>query len=419
MIQKSILFFALLFTVTIQAQKQQASPYSFFGIGNNFLSKTVEENMMGAIGAAISDPLSLNFSNPAAQSGLRFTTYSVAAFNSSNTVADSNSSQKSSVFSLSYLAIGIPLADKGAITAGLRGRTGVGYSLSASNESNEGSEYTFDGSGGSSSLFVGGGYEIFKGFSAGIEAAFVFGEVEHITTEQQEGVTYDTRSKENSTLRGIETKFGFFYTKDIGRSNNLNLGLSFVQANDINVTQTSTFYKGYFSGSSESIKLTLAPVISEGTVANSLNTTVAIAYGKKSVWQSSIEYSYNKAQKFEGEILEKNRREVVFTDYARYSIGGYFIPKYNSLTNYFQRVIYRAGLRYENTGMELSGTPINDLGISFGVGLPLGKGLTHLNIGLEYGVKGEVTDTLVEEKYFNLRMSMSLGDKWFRKRKID
>ena len=69
--------------------------------------------------------------------------------------------------------------------------------------------------------------------------------------------------------------------------------------------------------------------------------------------------------------------------------------------------------------MYLDGTEITDFGMSFGIGLPMGKGLSDLNVGLEYGIKGEVTDTLVEEKYINLKLSLSLGDKWFRKRKID
>lgn len=419
MIQKTLLFFAMLFTITIVAQKQQASPYSFFGIGNNFLGKTVEENMMGGIGTAISGPLDLNFSNPAALSSLRFTTYSVAAINTLNQVTDLNSSQRSSVFSLSYLALGLPLGTRGGLTAGLRARSGVGYTMYGTNTSNTESQYVFEGAGGASSLFIAGGYNVFKGLSIGLEAVFIFGEIEHLVTEQQTGVTYDTREKAISSLRGVETKLGLYYEHKVGKASNLNLGFTLANENDLKVTETSTFYKGFFSEGSESIKLSLPPVTMSGTVVNPLNTTVAIAYGKKSKWQSSIEYSFSKPLSFEGETLENNTRAVVYTDYARYSIGGYYIPKFNSLTSYFHRVIYRAGFKYENTGMELSGTPINDLGISFGVGLPLGKGLTHLNVGLEYGVKGEVTDSLVEEKYFNVRMSMSLGDKWFRKRRID
>ena len=181
----------------------------------------------------------------------------------------------------------------------------------------------------------------------------------------------------------------------------------------------TVFYKGFFSDNVNSIKKTLDPVTASGTAVTPRNITGAIAYGKRSVWQTSIEYSFNKAQYFTGETLVNNTRAVVYNDYSRISFGGYYIPKFNSLTNYFQRVVYRYGVKYENTGMEFSGVPLTDLGMSFGVGLPLGKGLTHLNLGLEAGVRGEVSDALVQEKYLNVRMSMSLGDKWFRKRRID
>jgi hypothetical protein len=29
------------------------------------------------------------------------------------------------------------------------------------------------------------------------------------------------------------------------------------------------------------------------------------------------------------------------------SLGGYFIPNYNSFTSYAKRIVYRAGLKYE------------------------------------------------------------------------
>ena len=424
MIQKTILFFALLFTVTLVAQKQQASPYSFFGIGNNFLSKTVEESMMGGVGAAISDPVHLNFSNPAAQSKLRFTTYALGVVNTLTQVSDGANEQRSSIFSLSYLAIGVPMGTKGGFTAGLRARTGVGYNLFGNGEDELGEvdptvDYTFEGSGGASSLFVGGGYELFKGFSLGAEAAFIFGEIENVVTEEQASIVYDTREKSSADLRGFETKLGMYYEGTLKESKVFSLGLTVGMNSDIDITETSTFYKGVFSSSLENIKNTLEPAVYYGTANTPLLTTFAIGYGKTSVWQSSVEVSFHKPQSFEGDALKNNTEGIVYGNYQRLSAGGYYIPKYNSLTSYFHRIIYRAGVKYENTGLVLNGTEITDIGISFGVGLPLGKGLTDLNIGAEYGVKGEVVGNLVEEKYFNVRLSLSLGDKWFRKRKID
>lgn len=419
MIQKTILFFALLISMSNYGQKQQASPYSFFGIGNNFLSKTVEENMMGGIGTAVSVPGNLNFSNPAALTGLLFTTYSVGAINTLNELSDNETTQKNSVFSISYLGLGVPLGDKGGLTAGFRARSGVGYTMYATDATNELSTYTFEGSGGASSLFVAGGYQIFKGFSLGVEASFIFGSIEHLVTENQDNITYDSQEKSESALRGLETKLGIYYTTMLGKTKNLNFGMTVENESNINVTETSVFYKGFFTDDISSVKKTLDPVTVTGTATTPLNATFAIAYGKRSKWQTSIEYSARKAQTYRGQTLINNTRGIVYKDYSRISFGGYYIPKFNSLTSYFQRVVYRYGVRYENTGMELSGVPLTDLGMSFGVGLPLGKGLSSLNIGLEYGVKGEVSDALVEEKYFNVRMSMSLGDKWFRKRRID
>jgi hypothetical protein len=343
----------------------------------------------------------------------------LGVINTTNEVTDQNTTQKRSIFSLSYLGLGVPLGDKGGLIAGIRARSGVGYTMFATDKIDPTKTYTFEGSGGASSLFIAGGYEIFKGFSLGLEAAFIFGSIEHLVTGEKEGITYDSRERSSSSLRGIESKLGLFYTSKVGKTKNLNLGLALANNSKIKVTETSVLYTGFFSGDSEAIKTTLNPVTVYGTVVNPLNTTVAIAYGNRSVWQTSFEYSFNNAQSYTGETLINNTRGVVYKNYARMSFGGYYIPKFNSLTNYFQRVVYRYGFKYENTGMEIKGEQLNDLGISFGLGLPLGKGLTHLNLGFEYGVKGEVSSALVEEKYFNVRMSMSLGDKWFRKRRID
>ena len=102
------------------------------------------------------------------------------------------------------------------------------------------------------------------------------------------------------------------------------------------------------------------------------------------------------------------------------------MPKSNSISNYWDRVTYRAGLRFEKTGLLVSKTSvvgdfieINDFGISFGLGLPMGKKLSNLNLGIEYGTKGSTANNLIQEKYFNFRLSLSLNDSWFIKREID
>ncbi|MGY8910077.1 MAG: hypothetical protein ACKVIG_09490, partial [Flavobacteriales bacterium] len=110
----------------------------------------------------------------------------------------------------------------------------------------------------------------------------------------------------------------------------------------------------------------------------------------------------------------------------RISLGGFYLPKINSISSYWERITYRAGVRYENTGLLVDGsgntsnfTEINDFGISFGLGLPL-KRLSTVNMGFEFGKRGTIENNLIQENYFNFRLSLSLTDtNWFVKRKID
>ena len=110
---------------------------------------------------------------------------------------------------------------------------------------------------------------------------------------------------------------------------------------------------------------------------------------------------------------------VTFENSTRYSFGGYFIPNYNSYSSYLKRVTYRAGLRYENTGMILRNKSIEDFAVTAGLGLPLGGTFSKINVGLEIGKRGTVYNNLVEENYINLSIGLSLSDRWFVKRKYD
>ena len=53
MINRLLVAFLVLTTVSLSAQRNNSSPYSFFGIGENFKPKTVEQASMGGIGVAM------------------------------------------------------------------------------------------------------------------------------------------------------------------------------------------------------------------------------------------------------------------------------------------------------------------------------------------------------------------------------
>ena len=104
---------------------------------------------------------------------------------------------------------------------------------------------------------------------------------------------------------------------------------------------------------------------------------------------------------------------------TKLSLGGYYIPKFNSFNNYFKRVTYRGGFRYENTGLIISNEKIKEQAFTFGLGLPLGGTFSNINFGVELGKRGTKKAGLVQEEFANFSIGLTFNDRWFVKSKYD
>ena len=132
------------------------------------------------------------------------------------------------------------------------------------------------------------------------------------------------------------------------------------------------------------------------------------------------EYTFQNTSKFVNELHGSNGTE--YSNGSTFALGGFFIPKYNSFSSYFSRMVYRAGLRFEDTGLNINNTNINEFGISFGVGLPIGSArdfFSNANLGFEIGKRGTTRNNLIQENFVNFNLSLSLNDRWFQKRKYE
>jgi hypothetical protein len=110
--------------------------------------------------------------------------------------------------------------------------------------------------------------------------------------------------------------------------------------------------------------------------------------------------------------------DVTYEKSMKYSLGGYFVPNYNSFSNYAKRIVYRAGLKYDKTGMIVKSESINDIGFTLGLGLPITGTFSNVNFGFEMGKRGTTSAGLIQENYANISVGLSLNDRWFEKRKF-
>lgn len=413
MLKRIFIAIMLLTTGLAMAQQGTTSPYSFFGIGSLKFKGTVENRAMGGLGI-YGDSIHLNIQNPAAIASLELVNYSLAGSHQFNSFKTTDDSQNATTTSLDYLAIGFPMGKFGA-SIGLLPYTTSGYKL----QSEDATSLTqYEGSGGLNKAFFQLGYQITPQFSVGVDANYNFGNIENVASTTQEGVQFGTRETNRSDLLGFSYNFGAIYKAMITEQLQLMSSVTytpetqFASENNRTLETTLTLPSG-----------TITPVDTRDiTVADTDFTfpsqfTVGAGIGKPKKWFLGGEYTSQKTSNFTNRTFELENAS--FEDAAKYKLGGFYIPNYNAIGNYWKRVVYRAGFRFEETGVVVNNESISEFGISFGVGLPVGRVFSNVNLGFEFGKRGTTNAGLVEETFFNTFISLSLNDRWFEKRYYD
>lgn len=85
-----------------------------------------------------------------------------------------------------------------------------------------------------------------------------------------------------------------------------------------------------------------------------------------------------------------------------------------------QKMMFRGGLYYNSGYLDLKNTRIEEYGVSFGFGFPLGRWVwNHANVSAELGTMGTTSNNLIRTNYARLTLGLTLNQKWFVKRVID
>jgi hypothetical protein len=422
MIKKIIAGACLIFSTVGFAQENNASPYSYYGIGDVKFKGTVENRSMGGVGI-LPDSIHINLQNPATYSSLKLTTFTIAGSNNGTKFKTSSADDSANRTTLDYIAVALPF-NKLGFAFGLMPYSSVGYKIQNQKVIDNINYYRqFEGSGGLNRVFFGGAYQITPKFSVGADFQYNFGNIEtkSIVGIPDLGVQYPTREINKSDYSGASFNFGASYQTKITQKLNLYTSATFTPQSTLKSTierQIATI--SLTNKGNEVVMDELDKIYASENIKMPSKFSVGAGIGEARKWFAGLEYTHQSANTL------GNRFDAVtkagFEPSHKISLGGYYIPKYMSFTSYLSRVTYRAGLKFEKTGLVVNNQDINDMGLTFGVGLPLGSGTTrgtNLNFGLELGRRGTTKANLIQENYVNLMVSLSLNDRWFIKRKYD
>ncbi len=435
MIKKLVVVLIVLFTIYGYSQEGTASPYSFYGIGSLNFKGTVENRSMGGL-SIYTDSIHVNLRNPASYAGENLATWGNESrpvkftiggnYSSINLKSNSGSDQAAST-TFNYLAVSLPVGRFG-FGFGLLPYTSVGYKLESLNEDGD-ILNRFTGEGGLNKVFLSLGYQITSGLSIGADVQYNFGNIQNSTIEYQYDngipIQHQSRERNNSDLSGLNVNFGLSYKTMINQKLELISGLTYSPSSSLTSQNERTFSTIAINSSGQEFVLNniSEDLEASGLLETDLTLPSKLAYGigigKPRKWFIGAEYTTLKTSNFSNTLY--SNEETAYDDSSTLSLGGFYIPEYNSYTSFLKRIVYRAGVRFENTGLNINNQSIKEFGISFGLGLPVGDSrlLSNANLGFEIGNRGTTNANLIEENFINFQLSLSLNDRWFQKRKYD
>tara|TARA_B100000963_G_scaffold174938_1_gene152165 strand:+ start:28 stop:1278 length:1251 start_codon:yes stop_codon:yes gene_type:complete len=409
---RKLSIFLILISFFGYSQRTSYSPYSYFGVGETNFSATVENQMMGG-NTAYYDSVHQNMNNAASLSKLKFVNYSVGVDLKNTSYLSASTNEKSTAAAINYISVAIPTKLL-SFSFGIKPKTSVGYLLENDDKSKTPPELNrFTGSGGVSNAFVSIGFELFKNWGFGFSSSYAFGNLNHYHTKILENIELYTRVSSESSVSGLDYNFSSVYQKTFNEKITLYSSIIYqpeAKYKSRNNQIISTIDpNSSFGGDSEEIDLSALGLKNTNIkIPNSLSFGIGLGQDKK--WFLGINYMKTDEGGFKNELMGLDN--VEFKSSQTYSLGGFFLPEYNSFTNYFKTLTYRFGFRYKSGGLFVNDQQINEIGVNFGFGIPL-AGISSANLGFEFGQRGTTKASLIKEKFFSIRLGVSLNDLWF------
>ena len=423
-LQKLLFLVVVIFMTTcgVFAQSDVSSPYSRFGLGTINPSKTnTIMQGMGGICNAMDGKHLLNNSNPASYAEIDSLTFLFDAgfFMKYVTYRTADASEKGSNASFDYFDVGF------GVTKWLKMGLGVGpyssraYTSRADFTTLPDHPYSIDyeGDGGLNRIYWANGFKVSKSLSLGFNMNYIFGNIIDATTLYFPNDVYFHNERRVSNLRFTSLTFdlGMIFKHEFGNDYKFAFGATYSLPTNMTAHRDvfiRTMLKGYGNLTENPID-TILYKKGESTPVKypqSIGTGITLQKGER--WLIGIDFNWSNWSAF-----RINHVSDSLQNSWNIAIGGSYTPYSTSVSSYFTKLTYRAGIHYDQTYFNIYGTSINKYGVTLGLGLPVPRAMTSINLAFEFGKMGTTQNNLIEETYFNISIGLSMHDKWFVKRR--
>lgn len=422
-------------SLTAFSQSGTNSPYSQFGLGLLSDQSTGFNRGMNGLSYGFHEHNQINVQNPASYSALdslSFILDAAVSFQRTN-FKENGRSRNANNADFEYAVAAFRAAKHVGVSFGIMPYTNIGYNYSNSANVNAFSSTesinptytnTYDGSGGIHEVYIGAGWQPFKNFSFGFNAAYIWGELNRSVVNSYSDSYVNTLSKFYQTqVRGFKFNFGLQYTLPISKSDDITLGLVYEPGH-----KTNSDPKCYVISSNSQTSV-------NDTASYSINNGISLPdeFGAGLLWnhknQLKLGFDYQ-LQKWgdvstpeyisNGSTASFRLVDGEYKDRHKFTFGGEYC-KGERYRGFMNRLHYRAGVGYASSYQKINGMDgPKEFSASIGVGIPIINGYNNrsmLNISAKWINRN--ADKLINENTFMLTVGLTFNERWFAKFKVE
>lgn len=401
------------------------NPLSRQGIGE-FAPTLFSRNWgMGGAGAASPGTDHINLVNPGLLNYNRTTNFELGLYTRTAWISDGTREQRFGGGGPQYLTFAFPVHKKVTIAAGLTPYTQLDYrteTVARIAGTTDSVGYGVNGSGGTNRAFLAVGALLGKGFSAGLEASYLFGTV---TNRQETSILpaySNLRTAQTQTLyfRDFLFKPGVAWRKalDTSRTRFIGFGLTgtigrSVKANRDLVVQT-------LGAPGTSVIIDQDTVLS-GTTRVMLPTELVAGINLQRLlhWNLAADLVYGNYS-----TLAIDGRGSGLRNTLGIRAGAEWMPDVNK-PGYFNLVTYRAGFSAGQSPFVYQNNQLMDYSASLGATFPILRKEARymrpsINLAVVGGIRSTTAGATLREQYVRVVLGVTLNDNlWFLRYKLD
>ncbi|HKJ41774.1 MAG TPA: hypothetical protein VKA27_06745 [Sunxiuqinia sp.] len=414
--------------VTSFAQNNNtSSPFSLYGLGELHSYSTGRFAAMGGASLGSRHHIQVNSSNPASYTAIDSMSFNFefGADGRFSEYKSATSKYSTNDVNFRYFSWGFPITRWAAAAMGIQPYADKGYEIyvQEDNASLGRIGHSYVGSGTISKAYFGAGFKIGKSLSIGTNIFYLFG-----TQNQNNSIyflddaqEYGYNEVERLRIRDFGYMLGFQYDLQLKNDDFLTIGATFEQKSNFTAFHYLNQEKVLQYGGSALTDSIYTTTNTKGSIQLPTNIGLGLSYAKLNKLEVNLDYYYSKwsAVNYDSPLSFFQTSFNKLTDRSRISLGVEYIPENASIRSYLSRIEYRAGVHLEKSYLKINNQQLNESGISFGIGLPVVRSRSTINLGVEFGRRGSIKQNLIRENYTKISLSLNLFDRWFIQRKYD